>query len=1231
MLTLAARRRLSVFVRCAVAVLALGVGAAVGGAQTARDIQVVFDSNVNAWPDASKRWALIVGVSSYENPQISPVPGAENDAFALRDALVEYAGFPSDHVLMLTSGQESFMQPGRTNILRDLRRIKAEIPADGLLLFAFAGHGIEREGRAFLIPGDASIIDDVDFLEETAVSLDSLKGLIRGMNAKQVVLLLDACRNDPRAGRSVDGIDGNQMTAAQTGFSFAKANEGVEAFVTLYATAVGYRAWEVMDRATGKARGSFSTALVDGLAGKARNERGEVTLQSLVRYVQEAVPALVKSEYGDDREQRPFVQIGGYRAEELILSRVAEPTLGDDADWALANSSKDVAKLIGHFRSFPGCPHQDEAFYLVSELVRDMPQASVVDVKFGSEPVTALNVSALKAEFSPEVYLEKFPNGSNAAEAHWAMIENSNRAIDFANHIQRYPNSRNAELARLKWQSLMDLEAWSEAQKANTAASYRDFLGRFANSRFSGEAQRALSDLDRQAWSRVRDSRNAADYEKYRAEFPEGDFASDAQSRLEDISAWEKASAGGNGPALEGYIAGHPNGLFINDAYRLKGAQPTERSAAEVEFEAWSQAVTCGEARCYVSHFEKFPGGAHADEAFFRATEKASAAESKSYNFDEYLRRFPNGSFIELAREGIARKAYELIAGGSDPKAYKDFLARFPNTRLAGDAQRMLSDLDRQAWSAARDSRSAADYQTYLSVFPDGDFAADAQRRIEDISAWAKASQGDKAAVQGYIAGHPNGLFINEAYGRIGDRGDSPAVREMEAWGQAVSCGEARCYAEHHKAFPGGPHADEAFFRASQQATGELGNEYSFEKYLGDFPGGAFVELARDGLAQRAFEGIRGGADPQAFRDFLTRFPGSRPSGEAQRMLSDLDRGAWDALGASRDRSAYEKYLADFPEGLYASVARERVADIEAWQAALSGGNEAAFDGYLAKHSSGLFNGEARRKLDELRPPSDAASIVGIPHSSRRDRQEYVWIPAGQFNMGCAPGDTRCKDEEKPQHRVTISKGFWLGATEVDIAAYQRFVDASGGRLQMPSAPLWDKKRRVTNHPITGPSAEEAQAYCQWAGGRLPTEAEWEYAARGGQEDAIYPLNDENSRDKANFQGEEGNDRARYTAPVKSYDPNGFGLFDMAGNVWEWTGDFFDPTYFSRSPTADPKGPQSGQEHVVRGGSWYSDPNEHLRISFRTSFPKGGNLVGFRCVIEDTPAAKELLVGPGIR
>lgn len=260
-------------------------------------------------------------------------------------------------------------------------------------------------------------------------------------------------------------------------------------------------------------------------------------------------------------------------------------------------------------------------------------------------------------------------------------------------------------------------------------------------------------------------------------------------------------------------------------------------------------------------------------------------------------------------------------------------------------------------------------------------------------------------------------------------------------------------------------------------------------------------------------------------------------------------------------------------------------------------------------------------------PPSKPEGpIPGFPRQNRKDREEYVWIPPGKFLMGCVPGDSRCEEHEKPQHAVTISKGFWLGRNEVQVGSYQRYVEDDKKNRSMPKpGPLWDSKWRLTNYPINSVSWDDAAAYCQWAGGRLPTEAEWEYAARGNLPNQIYPLNDENSRDKANFAGKKGNDRWDAAAPVRSFDPSPtFSLFDMAGNVWEWVQDWYSKDYFQNSPAVDPPGPLSGKGHVIRGGSWYSDPKQHLRISFRKIGEKG-NLVGFRCALDDTAQVRALL------
>ncbi|MBC7928395.1 MAG: SUMF1/EgtB/PvdO family nonheme iron enzyme [Bryobacteraceae bacterium] len=248
---------------------------------------------------------------------------------------------------------------------------------------------------------------------------------------------------------------------------------------------------------------------------------------------------------------------------------------------------------------------------------------------------------------------------------------------------------------------------------------------------------------------------------------------------------------------------------------------------------------------------------------------------------------------------------------------------------------------------------------------------------------------------------------------------------------------------------------------------------------------------------------------------------------------------------------------------------------------------------------------------------------AGMQRTSRKDRQDYVFVPAGTFTMGCVPSDTRCEDVEKPQHEVRITKSFWMGATEVNVTAWERFMDSTG-RKKMPEGPFWDTKRKLKDHPMTSMPWEEAQAFCEWSGGRLPTEAEWEYAARGGEANQVWPHNTQNSREKANFAGKKGNDRFDNTSPVKQFDPNPFRLFDMSGNVWEWCSDWFSETAFRSSDKDDPKGPAAGKQHVVRGGSWFSDANEHLRISIRKP-NTGGNIVGFRCVLEDSPATKKLL------
>ncbi len=249
--------------------------------------------------------------------------------------------------------------------------------------------------------------------------------------------------------------------------------------------------------------------------------------------------------------------------------------------------------------------------------------------------------------------------------------------------------------------------------------------------------------------------------------------------------------------------------------------------------------------------------------------------------------------------------------------------------------------------------------------------------------------------------------------------------------------------------------------------------------------------------------------------------------------------------------------------------------------------------------------------------PTGASTAAPKTRINPKDGLEYVGIPPGTFEMGCAPGDLRCDFAEKPRHMVTLS-GFWIGRTEVTVGAYRRSgLGAASTKLKVPKFPQDD------THPMVHMSWDDARAFCEWSGGRLPTEAEWEYAARGGSE-SIYPWGDYISPERAHY-------GSRGTSSVAQFAANGFGLHDMVGNVFEWVGDWWDMNCYnkrvrkSQPAVRDPKGPEKGHLRVARGGSFRdNDPGQPspmtLRLSARVAVPPGERVdfIGFRCV-QDAP------------
>ena len=206
--------------------------------------------------------------------------------------------------------------------------------------------------------------------------------------------------------------------------------------------------------------------------------------------------------------------------------------------------------------------------------------------------------------------------------------------------------------------------------------------------------------------------------------------------------------------------------------------------------------------------------------------------------------------------------------------------------------------------------------------------------------------------------------------------------------------------------------------------------------------------------------------------------------------------------------------------------------------------------------------------------------------------------------MGCSPLDNECSIREVPAHEVRISRGFWMSRTETTLATYEEFSSATGA----PETGQPPPRRR----PLVGVNWDLASSICAWSGGRLPTEAEWEYAARGGNTRPRYGGLDEIAWTRENS--------SRTLHEVAQKEPNNFGLYDMLGNVWEWTADWYAENYYADSPATDPKGPASGEKRSLRGGSWYDDAG-NARASFRGfDDPNEGFLsVGFRCVRDEMP------------
>lgn len=239
-------------------------------------------------------------------------------------------------------------------------------------------------------------------------------------------------------------------------------------------------------------------------------------------------------------------------------------------------------------------------------------------------------------------------------------------------------------------------------------------------------------------------------------------------------------------------------------------------------------------------------------------------------------------------------------------------------------------------------------------------------------------------------------------------------------------------------------------------------------------------------------------------------------------------------------------------------------------------------------------------------------------------------------------------EDERPLHPVFVGE-FFIGRYPVTCDEYARFVRATGHAApavrelpaiasareddldlfkELAAQYAWTDAAPPPGHgahPVVLVTCADAMAYCAWMSAmlsrtvRLPTEAEWEKAARGGASNQRYPWGNDVDPSACVYLSDPAAKRQRGTRPTGTHAPNGYGLYDIVGNVWEWVADWYDPDYYSLSDVKDPRGPRSGALRIVRGGSWVNDDVEMLRCAYRHKVPSDtyAYSIGFRIVCTD--------------
>ena len=679
------------------------------------------------------------------------------------------------------------------------------------------------------------------------------------------------------------------------------------------------------------------------------------------------------------------------------------------------------------------------------------------------------------------------------------------------------------------------------------------------------------------------------------------------------------------------YLRSYSGGLHASEARALQAAARVR----EEDDAAFAEAERHDTVASYREYLAAYPQGIHAAEARerraaakLRDEDDAAYAEAKRLDtvasYSAYLSSYPGGLHASGARTLLARardrdedraafteaKHLDTVAG------YDRYLASRSRGRHVVEARRLRAAAfrreDAAAFSRAAQRDTVGAYGRYLKSYPEGSFREQARRlraaaqlREEDRAAYAEAKRLDTvAAYDSYLSSYPQGRHADEARGlRAAALRKADAAAYAEAKRKDTVAGYDR-YLELHSR---GRHFAEAqrlrtaaAFREADAATFSRANDLdtvaAYDEYLESYPEGSFRERA------------------------------SRLRAAAARR--DADHAAYAEAKRLNTVAAYDEYLASHPQGRRVGEARGlravalRKADDAAYADAKRKDTFAAYDGYLGSYPQGRHVAEARR----LRDAASKFREIGRVFRDCDDCPELVVVPPGTFVMGSPPSEEGRDEDEGPRHRVVLAEAFAIGTAEVTRGEYARFVRDTGHAEDDSCRTYEDRKwkkrsgrdwrhpgyHQTDRQPVVCVNWDDAQRYVAWLSlktgedYRLPSEAEWEYAARAGTETSRHWGQDPRAQCR-HANGADGAFKARHgdrmedlaacddgyahTSPATRHGKNGFGLFDVLGNVWEWTADCGNPGYDEAPGDGRDWARGNCSLRVLRGGSWFSEPS----------------------------------------